>query len=155
MQSDTLQSVIDLAIQREEEARLFYLNLCPIVRDETAKSTLKYLAEEEAGHKAFLEKCRDQMSCGAVLRSDMPVDYRVAEHLKQPDIEKDMKSEEVFLVAAGRELNAHRFYKALADLYPGGPVRDLLLQMAAEELKHKEKMEYLYDNTAFGQTAGG
>jgi len=27
--------------------------------------------------------------------------------------------------------------------------------MAAEELKHKEKMEYLYANTAFTQTAGG
>jgi hypothetical protein len=27
--------------------------------------------------------------------------------------------------------------------------------MANEELKHKEKMEYLYTNTAFPQTAGG
>jgi hypothetical protein len=27
--------------------------------------------------------------------------------------------------------------------------------MANEELKHKEKMEYLYANTAFPQTAGG
>jgi len=27
--------------------------------------------------------------------------------------------------------------------------------MANEEMKHKEKMEYLYSNTAFAQTAGG
>jgi len=27
--------------------------------------------------------------------------------------------------------------------------------MANEELKHKEKMEYLYANTAFPQTSGG
>jgi len=34
-------------------------------------------------------------------------------------------------------------------------VKDLLNKMASEELKHKEKMEYLYTNTAFPQTAGG
>jgi hypothetical protein len=27
--------------------------------------------------------------------------------------------------------------------------------MANEELKHKEKMEYLYTNTTFPQTSGG
>jgi len=27
--------------------------------------------------------------------------------------------------------------------------------MANEEMKHKEKMEYLYTNTAFAQTEGG
>jgi len=155
MGSDTLQSVIDLAIQREEEAHNFYLSLSSVVQDKAARDTLKYLADEEAGHKAFLVKCKDEMACDIVLRPDTPVDYKVAEHLKQPDIQKDMNSEEVFLVAANREANAHHFYKGLADLYPKGPVKELLLRMAAEELKHKEKMEYLYANTAFGQTAGG
>lgn len=155
MVSDTLQSVIDLAIQREEEAHNFYMNLSNIVEDKAAKETLKYLADEEAGHKAFLVKCKDQMSCDIVLRPDMPVDYRVAEHLKQPDVKKNMNSEEVFLIAANREINAHNFYKGLADLYPKGPVKELLLRMANEEMRHKEKMEYLYANTAFPQTEGG
>jgi rubrerythrin len=155
MGSDTLQSVIDLAIQREEEAHSFYLNLCNVVGDKAAKDTLKYLAEEEAGHKAFLVKCKEQMSCDVVLRPDLPVDYKVAEHLKQPDIKKNMNSEEVFLIAANREMHAHNFYKGLADLYPKGQVKELLLRMASEEMKHKEKMEYLYANTAFAQTAGG
>jgi rubrerythrin len=155
MGSDTMQSVIDLAIQKEEEAYNFYLNLRKNVEDKTAKDTLKYLADEEAEHKAFLVKCKDQMSCDVVLRPDMPVDYKVAEHLKQPDIKKNMNSEEVFLVAANRELYAHNFYKGLAELCPKGPVKELLLKIAGEEMKHKEKMEYLYTNTAFAQTEGG
>ena len=155
MGNDTLQSVIDLAIQREEEAHNFYLNLCNLVGDKAAKDTLKYLAEEEAGHKAFLVKCKEQMSCDVALRPDLPVDYKVAEHLRQPDVKKNMNSEEVFLVAANREVNAHNFYKGLADLYPKGPVKKLLLRMANEEMKHKEKVEYLYTNTAFPQTQGG
>lgn len=53
MGSDTLQSVIDLAIQREEEAHNFYLSLSSVVQDKAARDTLKYLAIEEAGHKAL------------------------------------------------------------------------------------------------------
>ena len=155
MGSDTLQSVIDLAIQKEEEAHSFYMSLRNNVEDKAAKDTLKYLADEEAGHKAFLIKCKEQMSCDVVLRPDMPVDYKVAEHLKQPDIKKNMNSEEIFLVAANRELYAYNFYKGLAELCPKGPVRDLLVKIASEEMKHKEKMEYLYTNTAFAQTEGG
>jgi rubrerythrin len=34
-------------------------------------------------------------------------------------------------------------------------VKELLLRMANEEMRHKEKMEYLYTNTAFAQTEGG
>ena len=40
-------------------------------------------------------------------------------------------------------------------MHPEGDIRNMLLQMANEELKHKEKVEYLYANTAFVQTAGG
>ena len=32
---------------------------------------------------------------------------------------------------------------------------DMLLRMANEEKRHKEKVEYLYTNTAFPQTDGG
>jgi rubrerythrin len=61
----------------------------------------------------------------------------------------------VYLVAAHRELQTYNFYKALADLHPDGEAKEMLLKMANQELKHKEKVEYLYANTAFPQTAGG
>ena len=48
-----------------------------------------------------------------------------------------------------REESSQRFYKALAALQPPGEIRDFLEKMAQVELSHKEKMEYLYDNTAF------
>jgi rubrerythrin len=43
----------------------------------------------------------------------------------------------------------------LANLHTEGELREILFKMANEELKHKEKMEYLYANTAFPQTSGG
>jgi rubrerythrin len=155
MEDNSLPSVIDLAIQREEEAYTFYMNLRDIVEDNMVKDTLKYLANEESQHKAFLVQCKEQIACNVGMRPEQSVDYHLVEHLNQPDIKKNMDSAEVYLIAANRELNAYNFYKGLSDYFPAGPESALFLRMANEEMKHKEKMEYLYSNTAFPQTAGG
>ena len=47
------------------------------------------------------------------------------------------------------------FYSELANMNADGELKTMLLKIANEELKHKEKMEYLYSNTAFPQTSGG
>ena len=89
------------------------------------------------------------------LSMDAPIDYHIAQYADRPDPKKNMNSSEVYLVAAHREWNSYQFYKGLAETQPAGEVQDMLLQMANQELKHKEKVEYLYSNTAFPQTAGG
>jgi len=146
------QSIIERAIRNEQEAHDFYMDLARTVKDPEVKDTLTFLAREEQGHKAYLEKYRTE---GFMAEAGPTIDYKVAEHLAKPDIQKDITSQEVYLIAANREINAHRFYQGLAGLHPDGAVKAMLLRMAEEELKHKEKMEYLYANTAFVQTAGG
>ncbi|MDP6682567.1 MAG: hypothetical protein QF876_06225 [Desulfobacterales bacterium] len=49
-----------------------------------------------------------------------------------------MKNEHVYQVAAHRELRSYKFYTDLATLHPEGKTRDIILQMANEELKPKE-----------------
>jgi rubrerythrin len=152
---NSLGSVLIMAIDKEKEAHDFYMDLFNVVEDKEAKSTLRYLASEEAKHDEFLSTCREGRFCSSVLNLDLAVDNKIVEHLGLPDIKKNMKSAEVYLIAANRELNAYTFYKSLADSYPAGDVKDLLNKIANEEMKHKEKMEYLYSNTAFPQTEGG
>jgi rubrerythrin len=155
MKNHTLESLIELAIINEQEAYDSYMELCTIVDDKTAKDTLKFLAEEEKQHKAYLLKYRDGSFRENSLPLNAPVDYKIAETMHKPEARKDITTNEVYLIAAGKELNAHNFYKSLASMHPEGNVRDMLLRMADQELKHKEKVEYLYANTAFAQTEGG
>ena len=155
MQEKNLGSLIDIAIEREEEACGFYMNLYARVEDTSVKDTLKFLANEEQKHKEFLVNYRSGRFGTDSLRLTDVVDYKIAEYLEEPDIKKDMESKDVYLVAAHRELLSYNFYKALADLHPDGEAKKMLLKMANEEMKHKEKVEYLYSNTAFPQTAGG
>jgi rubrerythrin len=150
-----LNDVLELAIQSEIYAREFYLSLREKVSESEAKDTLEFLAAEEEKHQAFLERYRrGEIAEGAVSNNE-PIDYKIAEHFEEPQPADEMKSEEVFLIAAHREKLSHEFYLALAELHPDGEVKEMLKSMAEQELGHKEKAEYLYSNTAFPQTAGG
>jgi rubrerythrin len=155
MEDKTISEVIDKAIQREEEAYRFYMELYDQIDDKSAKDTLEWVAGEEKKHKAFLVDYREGKYGSKTLRMSDVVHYKIAEYQEDPEIAKDMKREDVFLVASHRESRSYQFYSELAEMHPRGEVRDMLDRMANEELKHKEKMEYLYANTAFPQTAGG
>ena len=155
MEAQSLQTLIEIAIKNEEEARVFYLGLHDLVEDALAKETLKFLAGEEQSHKEFLQAYLKGEKKFTALSMDTPVDYHIAQYADKPDPKKNMKSSEVYLVAAHREWNSYKFYTGLAEAQPAGEVKEMLLQMANQELKHKEKVEYLYSNTAFPQTAGG
>ena len=147
--------LIDVAIKNEEDSYNFYMDLYEKVTENNIKDTLKFLAGEELKHKEFLQKYKQGSFGAEALALDTVVDYKIAEHAERPDLEKNLSTQDVYLVAADKELNAFRFYKSLADIEPAGEVKDMLLKMANEEMKHKEKVEYLYSNTAFPQTSGG
>ncbi len=155
MENKNMESILDRAISNEEEAFRFYMDLYRTVEDNEAKDTLLFLAAEEEKHKEYLTRYRNGFFTKNVLGLGEAVNATIAEYLDKPDIQKDMTSKDIYLVAANRELNSYHFYLNLAEIHPEGEVKDLLLRMASEEMKHKEKMEYLYANTAFAQTAGG
>lgn len=150
-----LRSLVDTAIAREEEAHAFYMELHRRVSEPAAREAIQWVAGEELRHKEFLVRYREGKFGADALRLTDVVLTRIAEHQAEPDRAPDMSSADVFLTAAHRELRSHRFYSDLADQHAAGEGRDMLLKMANEELKHKEKMEYLYANTAFPQTSGG
>jgi len=155
MEERRLSDFIDIAIQREIEAFEFYKGLHDKVSDKAAKDVLDILANEEKKHRAFLENYREGKLGAEALKLNRVIDYKIAEHLEKPDIKVNMESKDVYLVAAHRELNSYNFYSGLAAVHPDGNVKEVLLKMANEEGKHKEKVEYLYANTAFPQTDGG
>jgi rubrerythrin len=155
MEDQKLLEIIGTAIEREEEAYAFYMDLHGKIDDKSAQETLEWVAAEEQKHKAFLVDYRDNNYGAEALRMSEVVYYKIAEHQEEPEVAKDMAREDVFLLASHRELKSYNFYTELAGLHPDGETKTMLLKIANEELKHKEKMEYLYANTAFPQTAGG
>jgi len=151
----SVSEIIDLAIQREEEAYDFYMDIHKKLEDPSVKDTIEFIAGEEKKHKAFLVGYREEKYGSGALRMTEVVEYKIAEYLEEPEISAEASRQDVYLVAAHRESRSHKFYTELANMHAEGELKAMLLKMANEELKHKEKMEYLYANTAFPQTAGG
>ena len=150
-----LLTLIDTAIKREEDAYTFYMGIHGKITDPAVRDTIQWIAGEEQKHKAFLVRYRKgEFGAGGLRLSDV-VYYKIAEHQNEPEVKENMNSSDVYLVASHRELRSHQFYSALANQHAAGDAKDMLLKMANEELKHKEKMEYLYANAAFPQTSGG
>jgi len=150
-----VSDILEIAIKREEDAYEFYMDIHSTVSDPSVRDTLEFIAGEEKKHKAFLVKYRDGDFGSTALKMSDVIDYKIAEYLEESEIDENSKPEDVYLVASHRELRSYHFYTELANLHAEGELREMLLKMANEELKHKEKMEYLYANTAFPQTSGG
>ncbi|OGK09485.1 MAG: hypothetical protein A2W80_04475 [Candidatus Riflebacteria bacterium GWC2_50_8] len=150
-----LSEILDTAIAREEGAYFFYLDLIERAESKEAKETLGFIAEEEKKHRRFLVDYKSGKKGNTELSMATPVDYKIAEHLDEVEPNKQLSSSDIYLIAAHREKRSNQFYTELAAMHADPEMKNLLLKMASEELKHKEKMEYLYSNTAFAQTAGG
>jgi len=151
----TVAEILDVAIGREAAAYRFYMDIYDKVGDASVKDTVEFIAGEEKKHKAFLVGYREGNYGANALRMADVVDYKIAEYLEEPEIADNALREDIYLVAAHREARSHQFYSGLANLHSDGDLKTMLLKMANEELKHKEKMEYLYANAAFPQTSGG
>lgn len=151
----TLNEILEKAIQKEIGSRLLYIDLSQKMEDQVAKDAFQELAQQEQGHQNLLEKyLRGELKGGTLSRGQV-IDYKIAERLDQSEISLDMKLKDVFLLAANREKASHEFYLSLAQIHPAGEVKRLIERLAAQELEHKQRVEFLYTEVAFPQTNGG
>ena len=151
----TLKEILGKAIEKEVNARLLYVSLSQKVNDQTAKDAFQELAQQEQGHQNLLERyLRGEFKEGTLSHGQV-IDYKIAEQLDQPELSIDMKLQDVFMLAANREKVSHEFYLSLAQIHPAGEMKRLLVELAAQELEHKQRVEFLYTEVAFPQTNGG
>jgi rubrerythrin len=151
----TLKEVLRIAMSREIEAQNLYTDLSQKIDTEAAKDAFLLLAQQERGHQNLLEQYLRGELQDRVLGQVQVVDYKIVEHFEQSVISTDMKLQDVFLLAANREKISHEFYLGFASIHPNGPIKRLLEEIAAQELAHKQTVEFLYTEVAFPQTDGG
>ncbi len=155
MASLTMADVLKRAIAREVESQRLYRDLGARVQLPAAEYAFGVLVKAEEGHQQILERYLNGGFTEGALNIRQMVDYRIAEHLDQPEVSSNMQLPDIFLLAAKRERKSYDFYTALAGIHPEGTTKQLLSKLASEELGHKQKVESLYSEVAFPQTDGG
>ena len=142
--------IIQQAIGFEEEAFEFYDKAIDIVKSEQARTILRELRTEEAGHKAKLSQILERGPSWAVPvgKAEQTIDLKIGEHAMPEQLSSKSDFQAALLVAIKREEASFSFYSAMVGLV-SEKARPVFEFLANEESKHKNKVQSVYDDIVY------
>ena len=141
---ESVDHVLDFAIEREEEAADFYSRLAAQVERTDMQRLFRQFADEEKGHKAKLLGVKQGKHLLPVQKQVL--DLKMGDYLVAGDPTGQISYQDALILAMKREKASFRFYTDLADKAPSDDLRNTFLSLAQEEAKHKLRFEVEYDD---------
>ena len=142
---ESVDTVLDFAIQNEIEANRFYLDLAAKMNVPAIKQVFEDFAAEEQGHRTKLEAVkRGDFSFGS--GAGKVRGLGLADYLVESEPKADMTYAEALILAMKKEKAAYKLYLDLAAVAEAQELTDLFLGLASEEAKHKLRFEIEYDD---------
>lgn len=142
-----IDEIFDYAMGKEKEAFDFYKEWAVKVDRSAMKDVFEEFAAEEANHIKILQDLKEGTAgeeAGA-----KAVDLQLTDHLIEVAPTSDMTYKEALRVAIQREKEAIGLYSGAAAASASSPVRSTFEQLANEEVKHKVKLEAIYDDSFY------
>lgn len=143
----TVDDIIRLAIEKEENAYKLYSGILNKISDPGAKAMISQLAQEELEHKEALKKL-DKKKLKKVEPKKIE-DLKIAEFLKDRTITETSNLQDVLVFAMKREKEAYEFYSKFAQEVTDTGLKKVLESFAQQELKHKRDIETFYDDVIY------
>jgi rubrerythrin len=144
---DTFESVdalLNFAIEKEEEANKFYLDLAAKMEREHMKKVFNGFAAEEAKHKEKLTGVKEGKQLMPV--EQKVTDLKIGDYLVDVPASPDMEYQDALILAMKKEKASFRLYTDLAATTEDGNLQSLMHGLAQEEAKHKMRLEMEYDD---------
>lgn len=143
MHMNSMEDILELALEREDAAYRLYCNAAKMSANSAARKIFQELAEQEAAHKRIiLSLDRDKI---AAYRFTPVPDLGISEYLVDVTYNDSMTYQEILVYAMKNEEKAHRFYREAEQMTDDPELKQLLQMMANEEQKHKFQLESLYE----------
>ena len=146
---DHVDEILDFAIQREQEAHDFYMDLAKKMDRPGMKEVFTQFAGEELGHRKKLEAVKQ----GKRLMSakEKVQDLKIAEYLVSVDPDEDLDYQKALILAMKREKASYKLYTDLAATVEDQELKQIFLGLAQEEAKHKLRFEVEYDDVILAE----
>lgn len=146
---DSIDEILDFAIEKEREAAEFYIYWADKVSDKTIKHVLLRFAEEERKHERKIEEVKRG---GITLKLRVKiVDLKISDYLSEMKPGEEMGYQEALRLAMQREKDAFRLYMDLAEFVTDDSIKNLFLGLAQEEAAHKLRLETIYDEVVYSE----
>jgi rubrerythrin len=140
----SMKDVVDFAIKREENARDYYLRCKEKAENAGIKDFFQELADEEEKHRVLLTEA-DTSSDGAFEPAQVE-NLKLSDYMVDADFTPDISYQDALTLAMKKEEKAQAFYSAWKNRCSSSETAKLFEFLAGEEMKHKRKLEDIYDD---------
>ena len=140
---NSADEILIFAIEREQEAVNFYQRLSANAKNEEMKKVFADFAQEEEGHKARLQKIKEDKIY--IFAPEKVLDLNISDYVVPDVITPDISYPATLIVAMNREKAAFKLYLKLASITEVSGLKELFTALAQEESKHKLRFEIEYD----------
>ena len=146
-----LTELLETAMYREIASQAVYEAGQEHTSDPGARALMKELAADEKQHAQILRDLRDRgWTTGEWHRENLP-DLRISQHLTAPEKLEGATLQDTLAFAIKREQEATEFYSRMMGSFRSEETKRLCERLAHEELKHKRKLEILYDDLFYAE----
>ena len=140
----SINEILDFAMKSEQEAVDFYTALAEKMQNEEMQKVFLQFAQEEVGHKARLQKIKDEGIFDMEL--EWVNDLKIADYVVRSDATGDMEYRDALVLAMKREKAAFKLYTKLSEKVEDSGLKKVFQALAVEESKHKLRFELEYDD---------
>ncbi len=142
---ESLDDILDFAIQQEQAAADFYIKLSSNMKHEPMRGIMEGFAEEELRHKKKLIAIKER-GATTIVNDQVTPDLKMGDYLVDVKLTDDMGYEDALVVAMKMEKKAFQLYTDMAIMAEDESIKKSLLTLANEEAKHKLHFEIKYDD---------
>ncbi len=142
-QWQSVDEVLDFAIEREREAQEFYNGLAASMDKAYMRDVFEGFAREEQAHEKRLIAIKEgRLMAGAAKQI---LDLKIGDYLVAEEPASDMGYQDALILAMKKEKAAYRLYLDLSGAVSDGELRGTFQELAQEEARHKLRFEVEYD----------
>src|SRR3989304_6198958 len=142
--------LLDLAIYKEIASGALYTARRDKTQDPGAGALIGELAEEEKKHTRWLTEFKDK-GAKQRWRTGVVADLKVSEHLTAADTLQGAGLQDTLVFAMRKEQQAVEFYSRMTGVLRTQTAKRLCQKLVNEELRHKLKLETMYDGLFLGE----
>ena len=144
MEQADFDRIIDFAVEKEEEAYRFYLDLSTRTDQQRMHQVFEEFAQEELKHKNKLLAIKSGKV--EIAGKEKVTDLKLSDYLVVVELEDVKDYQQALIVAMKLEKAAFKMYTDLAAKSENEEIRQTFLALAQEEAKHKLYFEVEYDD---------
>jgi rubrerythrin len=144
---DELVELLEAAIFKEVAAEALYTAAQKQATDAGARALMRGLAEEERKHSSWLKDLQQNGVQNARWHRNGPVDLKSSDYIVKSEVLSGAGLQDTLIFAIKREQEAVEFYSKMMGMLRDRQAKSVCRKLAQEELRHKFKLEVLYDDT--------